>query len=97
MHLQHYLLCYDIKNRKRLAKVYRMVSKVMLQVQYSVYYAETMPTKIEHLVKQLEKIIDPKQDDIRVYAIEPLATAVRLGSMSSFKVMMFDRKGRALY
>lgn len=84
MHLQHYLLCYDIADKRRLAKVHRVVTKVMLQVQYSVYYAETMPYTIKQLAQQLEKLIDPKNDDIRIYGIESLATATRLGSNTNF-------------
>lgn len=96
MHLQHYLLCYDIRDKKRLEKIYRTVSKVMIQVQYSVYYAETMPHTIEQLIQKLAKIIDPRQDDIRVYAIEPFGNAIRWGSLAEPKLMMFDGSGRAL-
>ena len=96
MHLQHYLLCYDIADKKRLAKVFGAVTKVMVQVQYSVYYAEVMPVAIERLVAQLRKLIDASQDDIRVYSIEPLANAICLGSIQSFKVCMFDSCGRPL-
>lgn len=96
MHLQHYLLCYDIADAKRLARVQRLVSTVMLQVQYSVYYAEILPSTMQQLVAQLAKIINPKRDDIRVYAVESLAQAVCLGSIRALKVTMFDSKGRAI-
>jgi CRISPR-associated protein Cas2 len=95
MHLQHYVLCYDICDRKRLGRVHRAVTKVMMPLQYSVYYAETLPTTIQALVNVLAKIIDPLQDDVRVYAVEPLADAIRLGQCGSARLAMFDHAGRA--
>ncbi len=97
MHAQHYLLCYDIADPKRLGRVHRAVSKLMWQLQYSVYYAEIMPDQIAALVTRLERLIDPLRDDIRVYAVEPLADAIRLGSCGTVGLAMFDRKGRSVW
>lgn len=96
MHLQHYLLCYDIADVKRLVRVQRLVSTLMVQVQYSVYYAEILPVTMQKLVAQLTKIINPKRDDIRVYGIEPLAQAVCLSSIRALKITMFDSHGRKI-
>ncbi|GEM_PF-1742914 len=97
MHAQHYVLCYDIADRKRLAKVHRVVSKLMWRLQYSVYYAEVLPTQMTQLVAALEPLIDPKADDIRVYAVEPLATAVRLGHCGERGWALFDGQGRSMW
>jgi CRISPR-associated protein Cas2 len=95
MHHQHYMLCYDICDPKRLNRVHRAVAKVMMQIQYSVYYAEVMPKVMETLVEHLSQIIDPKKDDIRVYGVEPLADAIRLGRCGMASLALFDAAGRA--
>jgi len=73
------LICYDIANPKRLAKVHRMVSKEAMMLQYSVYI--TMMTRIEakEMLQALEKIIDLNEDDIRIYAIPSNPDIVCLG------------------
>lgn len=95
MHLQHYLLYYDIADKQRLAKVQRAVCQHMVQVQYSLYYAETMPDTMSYLAEKLRHIIDPRHDDIRIYMVEPLTNAIYIkGSKSTPELAMFDSKGR---
>lgn len=73
------LLCYDIADPARLARVHRTVSRHMWMLQYSAYYAVMEQARLRRLVQALERIIDPQADDVRVYAVEPLEHAVRLG------------------
>lgn len=97
MHTQHYLLCYDICDAKRLSRVHRYVSPLMLMIQYSVYYAELMPDKMAYLVKKLTPLIDAKQDDIRIYCIDSLANATLLGQCGAQGIAMFDSQGRSMW
>lgn len=97
MHTQHYLLCYDITNVKRLSRVYRYISPLMLMIQYSVYYAELMPDQMAQLVKKLTPLIDAQQDDIRIYCIDSLANATLLGRCGTPGIAMFDSKGKNMW
>ena len=50
------LLCYDIKDPKRLQRVHKCAKKVGMPLQYSVFYLEMNNA-------------DVTQDDIKIYAI----------------------------
>ncbi|HIE54897.1 MAG TPA: CRISPR-associated endonuclease Cas2 [Chromatiaceae bacterium] len=66
-----YLICYDIADSARLAKVNRFIRRHALRIQYSVYYLETEVAGLKALIEELDALIDPKMDDVRIY---PLAT-----------------------
>ena len=74
-----YLICYDIANPKRLAKVHRCTVKQAAFIQYSVYYFEGSKAELQTVLAELENIINKKQDDIRVYGITSLNNAITLG------------------
>lgn len=76
-----YLVSYDIREPRRLLRVMRRVRQQAIPVQYSVYYAELYVNELNQLVAGLESLIDPKTDDIRIYAIGPLSDAIYMGSM----------------
>jgi len=69
----------------------------MWQLQYSVYYAGFMPDQIAALVTRIDRLIDPLRDDVRVYVVEPLADAIRLGSCGTVGVAMSDRNGCSVW
>lgn len=69
--MQHYLICYDIKNPKRLQKVYRCVQNYALFLQKSVYGIQMTVMQRDELATQLSRLIH-KEDDIRIYATEPI-------------------------
>ena len=64
-----YLIAYDIRNPKRLRKVERHLSKVARRVQYSVFTVDLTPRALDQLCKSLEKLIDARVDDLRVYPV----------------------------
>lgn len=74
-----HLICYDIADPKRLSRVHRCVSKVAQQVQYSVYHLLADLEEIDELLGELESIINPNEDDIRVYRIPRLEEAEWMG------------------
>lgn len=96
MHKQHYLLCYDISEPKRLQRVQRLVSKQMLQIQYSIYYATLYQKEIDKLIGAVSKLINRHYDDVRVYEVEPLENAFLIGKRSS-DIMLFSGEGKRIY
>ena len=64
-----WLIAYDIRSSKRLASVRKAVIKIAVPVQYSLYMALGSQNQIDILARQLELIIDPKDDDVRIYRV----------------------------
>jgi CRISPR-associated protein Cas2 len=64
-----HLICYDIADKKRLQRVHRLVSEKAIPLQYSVYLAHLKKSQCQRLIDKLETIINPEQDDIRIYPL----------------------------
>ncbi len=64
-----FLLAYDIANPRRLARVHRTVKRQGLPLQYSVFLIADTPAVLDGLLAELDDIIDPRADDIRVYSL----------------------------
>ncbi len=91
----NFLLCYDICDAKRLQKLQRLVSKSMLQIQYSVYYATLTKKQADELIVQIKKIIHDK-DNICLYEVEPIENSFIQGKRST-QVMLFSKEGKRIY
>ena len=74
------LLCYDIRDSKRLKRVHNCVKKVGLALQYSVFYLEMSNADVTQLLNRLSNIIDDSRDDIRLYAISRFEDIALLGA-----------------
>lgn len=77
--MAHYLICYDIANPRRLARVHRRIVKHALFVQLSVYYLQGSKEALQKLLDELSEVIDPRYDDVRAYPVEPLHKARHWG------------------
>ena len=65
-----YLICYDISDTKRLAKLARYLEKISLRVQNSIYLMpNTTPTHIQTIAQEIAVMIDAQADDVRIYTI----------------------------
>jgi CRISPR-associated protein Cas2 len=64
-----WLLAHDIRDPKRLQKVWRYLRKEGVRLQYSVYLLSGSRKQIQGVLDHLEKIIDKNVDDVRVYAL----------------------------
>ena len=64
-----YLLTYDIADPKRLAKVARALEATGERVQDSVFEAWLTPAGLEQVLKKTKKIMNEKQDSLRVYSL----------------------------
>jgi CRISPR-associated protein Cas2 len=79
-HTQLHVLAYDISmDPGRLARVHREVRKWGFPLQYSVFLIPGKPSQIRELLSELESIIDPRLDDIRVYPLPANVDIVQLG------------------
>jgi CRISPR-associated protein Cas2 len=65
----NYLVCYDIRDEKRLMRVFKCVRKVGLHVQYSVFHCRLTWPELLELKAVLGHLIDAGADDIRVYPL----------------------------
>ncbi len=83
-----YLICYDIRDSKRLQKVHKLACKYASPVQYSVFYAEMTEQTIESLITEMESRIDDRVDDVRIYGVEGLSKAVMIGETPAEHFLM---------
>lgn len=79
-----YLVCYDIADPRRLAKVYRYLKGEAVHVQFSVFLASLTWPELERMKEELARLIEATSDDVRLYplpsgdVIQPLGVADRL-------------------
>ena len=67
----NFLICYDIADPKRLAKIAKNLEKVSIRIQKSIfYYMEATAKDIEQIVSIIEEIINRDEDDVRVYKVD---------------------------
>ncbi len=77
--LHNYLLCYDISDGRRLNRVRQAVALTGRPLQYSVFLVTTTEKGLEKLIDDLEREIDPREDDIRIYPLEDHTVIQTLG------------------
>ena len=78
--LTNFLVCYDIREPKRLQRVHKCAASYAMAVQRSVFYARLTQADLDSLMKDLVELIDEKEDDVRIYSVAPLQHAVMLGT-----------------
>ncbi|MGB5148226.1 MAG: CRISPR-associated endonuclease Cas2 [Porticoccaceae bacterium] len=66
---QPYLVTYDIADPRRLQRVARCVGRRGLRIQYSVFLAQLTPRQRNKLAGELRRLIDPREDDVRIYPL----------------------------
>ena len=64
-----WLVCYDIRDPKRLGRVFRLLKKNGVPVQYSVFLVDASAAKMRRLLVDIGLLIDPRADDIRAYGL----------------------------
>lgn len=79
-HLNNYLICYDIREPKRLKQVHKCACTYAMAIQRSVFYARLRAPELDDLIRELESLIDNRVDDIRIYNVAPIQQAVILGT-----------------
>ena len=66
-----YLICYDISDMKRLRKIARFLEQRCIRIQFSIFFAQNFSKEdIYNIADNLIEMMDPKEDDIRIYKIK---------------------------
>lgn len=75
----NYLICYDIAEPRRLARVYKFIKGKGLHIQYSVFHCSlTWPNLLE-LKDKLNSLINEKEDDVRIYPLPAEEKVIIMG------------------
>jgi len=74
------ILCYDICDEKRLQKIGRRTERFALRIQRSVYFIEKlMPSELANALEAILPILNPDEDDLRIYTITGQTIALQSG------------------
>ncbi len=65
-----YVISYDIREKKRLARFYRYLKRFAFMLQESVYLFAGNKTAWQTLKQELLKRIKKSEDDVRVYKLD---------------------------
>ena len=80
-----FVVCYDIADKKRLLKIAKLLEKVSIRIQKSVFfYQKASKQDIKILVANLNGILNEKEDDIRIYQVDILKS-ININSGISLK------------
>jgi len=75
----NYLVCYDIRDDKRLRRVFGFTKKQGLHIQYSVFLCRFTWPELQRFKARLSELIDRKQDDIRIYSLPSQIRVIVMG------------------
>ena len=93
---RQYLICYDIADPRRLARVHRYLSGHAVPLQYSVFSALLRRRELDDLMAGVAERINPREDDVRVYPLPESPRAVTIGRSFLPDGIMLVKKGRDL-
>ena len=65
----YWIICYDIPDDKRRRKIQKLLEGYGRRAQYSVFECEIDLNKLKRLEKQLTRLIDETEDDVRIYPL----------------------------
>ena len=78
--MSDYIICYDIANPRRLARIHRALKKQALAVQYSVFLFSGTEVQLQRCLAQLQALMDERYDDIRAYPLPQRGLRLVLGA-----------------
>lgn len=74
-----WIVCYDIRDKRRLVRVHRHLKKWGVPLQYSVFMVQASASRLHRLMCELEDLIDTSADDVRACRFPPGAECHTLG------------------
>jgi CRISPR-associated protein Cas2 len=74
-----YLVCYDICDPGRLNRVFKSVKAIGVHLQYSVFHCSLTWPELQDLKVRLSRLIDPNEDDIRIYPLPEGEKIIAIG------------------
>jgi len=88
-----WLICYDIADPRRLARLHRFLKGLAVPVQYSVFLYEGSAAQLGRLVPDIESRIDAGADDVRIYQMPdaPQCDTLGRGSLPSGTAILSER------
>jgi CRISPR-associated protein Cas2 len=78
--IKSWLIAYDIADQRRLAHVHRYLKSMAIPVQYSVFVTRASSAQIGLIRSTLAELIDPKNDDVRIYQVPDSPELVVIGT-----------------
>lgn len=91
-----WLIAYDIADPRRLGRVHRLLKKVAIPIQYSVFLAWLNERQLGWLVEQLRSRIDAREDDVRLYHLPVTTELTTLGKQWLPQGVQLLRDGQPL-
>ena len=77
--MAEFVICYDIAQPRRLARLHRYLKKWAAPIQYSMFLMTGDDRQLERCLAGADKIIDPGADDLRAYPLPKRGLKARLG------------------
>jgi CRISPR-associated protein Cas2 len=64
-----YVVSYDVADDQRRTRVHNTLRNYGTRVQYSVFECDVTDSQLEDLRRELGRLIDPKEDNLRYYRL----------------------------
>lgn len=77
---RQYIICYDIKNERRLQKIGKFMNQEAIRLQYSTFLFIGTQPEHNQLIDQLNERIKTSEDDVRSYQIGDIQQGYFLGN-----------------
>lgn len=77
---RRWLIAYDVRERRRLARLHRLLAQAAVPVQYSVFITTGSPQAMRQLAAAVGEIIDAGADDVRFYQVPERAHVFTIGA-----------------
>lgn len=75
----NYLVCYDIREQRRLSRVYNFMKGRALHIQYSVFHCSLQWDELQELKNKLMDLIKEDEDDVRIYPLPAEGKVIIMG------------------
>lgn len=74
-----YLVCYDIREPKRLSRMLRFMKGRGIHLQYSVFHCSLTWPDLLKMKEKIESLINKREDDIRIYPLPSEMKVIVMG------------------
>lgn len=97
MMMKPYLISYDVTCPRRLRRLHRGLKRLTVPVQYSVFMGTLSDAALERCIGLIERTIDGRKDDVRIYPLPAGGWQMRLGKpLFPEGIMLTDLPGSFL-
>ncbi len=85
-----WIVCYDMADRRRLARIFRLLKANGIPLQYSVFLVHASTLEMGQLEEKIRQLINHEEDDVRAYRIPQLSHKVVLGRPLVLEGVLID-------